>query len=242
MLVQRLKERKGASIAVALLVLLICVTAGAAALTAAGANAGRYTHLRRDQQRYLAVASAARAVRDELGGRRFTAAARVVKSNSYTDPETLEVTYGDIYTMEPADRLIGASYTGALADWLLEPLGELFQAVDIPDAWWSQTGLAQPEPGDTTLHDLGFQVGDSGDEPLLSQVHWTLTLEDDYTLTARFWLEDDGAEYYPTVLTLPAEKSEELLPAERVGASQRWVTKKTVEVSWNADEAVITQS
>ncbi len=64
----KLNNRRGASILMALLLFLICALAGAAALTAAGSNIGRYSYLEEDQQQYLAVSSAAKLFREQLDG------------------------------------------------------------------------------------------------------------------------------------------------------------------------------
>lgn len=229
--VRKLRSTRGASIIIALLVLLICITAGAAALTAAGANAGRYTHLRTDQQRYLAVSSAAKLMRSELSGKTFTASA-VMEENKGVDPDSGALPF----ELELATR----AYAGAFGPWLEDDLEALFQATAIPEEWWAQAGLAVPDAhGGVKYTGLGLDVG--GDEPLLSQVKWELALEEDYTLTARFWLEEEGASYYPTVLTVPAQVQETTSEPERVGAGQRWRTTKTLTVSWNEAGAVITQ-
>ena len=65
-LFSKLNNRRGASILMALLLFLICALAGAAALTAAGSNIGRYSYLEEDQQQYLAVSSAAKLIRDQF--------------------------------------------------------------------------------------------------------------------------------------------------------------------------------
>lgn len=70
---RKVKSNSGASMLFALLVFMLCVLAGTAALTAAAANSGRYTHMEAEQQDYLSVASAARVVKDELVGSTFTA-------------------------------------------------------------------------------------------------------------------------------------------------------------------------
>lgn len=67
-LAKKLHSSAGASIVLALLLFLVCALAGAAAVTAASANVGRYTYQQESQQAYLAVSSAARLVRDQLDG------------------------------------------------------------------------------------------------------------------------------------------------------------------------------
>lgn len=227
--IKKLKGKGGASIVIALLVLLICVTAGAAALTAASANAGRYTHLRQDQQRYLAVSSAAKLVRAELCGQSFTATA-VMKENKGADPDAGEL---------PFELELGSSSCdGVFAPWLEGDLTALFQATAIPAEWWSQAGLDAPDAGAVSYDTLRLDV--EGNDQL--QVNWELKLEDDYTLTARFWLTDEGARYYPTVLTIPAKVvKDETSEPERIGAGQRWRTTKTFVLTWDEADAVITQ-
>ncbi len=226
---RKLKSDRGASIIIALLVLLICVTAGAAALTAASANAGRYTHMRRDQQRYLAVSSAAKLVRAELAGQSFSA---TVKLDETVNTETLLHEYKLI---NPGDGgYVAPTCSGAFADWLLDDLNTCFQAQEVPAGWG---GGAVAFSG-VTYDDLGIDTDAA--EPILDQVKWSLTLADDYTITARFWLADEGKTYYPTVLTFPASRQEDT-QTERVGAGQHWVTTKTVTVTWNADDVTITQ-
>ena len=65
---EKLSKTRGASLIFALMVLLLCAFAGAAALTAAASNAGRYTHAEQDQQKYLSVASAMNLLCDKLEG------------------------------------------------------------------------------------------------------------------------------------------------------------------------------
>lgn len=233
--VRKLKSTRGASIIIALLVLLICITAGAAALTAAGANAGRYTHLRTDQQRYLAVSSAAKLVRGELAGQSFTATAELEENRAAElddDPDT------QVFQL----NVTGGVYDGAFQPWLEDELKALFRATAIPGEWLDQAGLAAPDAEAVTYDGLELAVDGAG-EPLLGQVKWSLTLDDDYTLTARFWLEDEGTTYYPTTLTLPAKVvKDETSEPEPIGAGMRWKTTKTFELTWDDHDAVITQS
>ncbi len=63
---QKLNSKRGVSIVMALLLALICLFAGAAALTAASANIGRYTYLRKEQQEYLSISSAARLLKTQF--------------------------------------------------------------------------------------------------------------------------------------------------------------------------------
>lgn len=70
---KKLHNRSGASLLFAILVFMLCILAGTGALTAAAANAGRFTHLEAEQQRYLTMGSAAGLLRDALSDQTFTA-------------------------------------------------------------------------------------------------------------------------------------------------------------------------
>lgn len=70
---EKLHDRSGASLLFAILVFMLCILAGTAALTAAAANAGRYTHLESEQQTYLTISSAVRLMKDEVAGTTLTA-------------------------------------------------------------------------------------------------------------------------------------------------------------------------
>lgn len=65
---QKWNSQKGASLLIALLFFLLCLTVGTVVLTAAGASAGRLAGLRQEEQNYLTVSSAARMLRDKLEG------------------------------------------------------------------------------------------------------------------------------------------------------------------------------
>lgn len=251
MVMRKLKSNRGVSIIMGLLVLLVCVTAGAAALTSAASNAGRYTHMRQDQQRYLAVASAARLVRDELCAGEYTASASLTETYTHwttTDPETGAVSWhtsGPDYTME---QLESSSYTGGdFGPWLKERLEKLFQAQEVEANWWSLSGKTKPAgPGALQYSGLGVQV--DGEDPALSQVKWELTMGENYTLNARFWLEDTDkngkvSTYYATTLTVPAKTSATSdTTNNNTRTRTQTTTTQTLTVEWPAEGAVIQQN
>lgn len=65
---QKLHSARGASMLIALLFFLVAMMVGAVVLTAASTNAGRVARIRREQQNYLAVASAAELVKEDIAG------------------------------------------------------------------------------------------------------------------------------------------------------------------------------
>ncbi len=126
MIFQKLHSRRGASMLISLLFFMVCLTVGSLILGGASASAAKSEGRNADQQNYLAVASAARLLRDELGK-----SAHVVgrtRSPDVTDPDTGEVTFGTwspflLESDADADLLTGvynevyntdASYSGTL--------------------------------------------------------------------------------------------------------------------------------
>ena len=65
-LFEKIRNSRGASMLIALLVFFLAIFSGTVALTMASSNAGRYTHEREDQQAYLSVASAAKLILGKL--------------------------------------------------------------------------------------------------------------------------------------------------------------------------------
>lgn len=249
MLGRKLKSRRGMSIIMGLLLLLVCATVGAAALTSAASNAGRHTHMRQDQQRYLAVSSAAQLVRDKLCAGEYTASASLtetytrVRRGPNAEGNYYWVTTGPDYGME---RLTDNQYDGEFAPWLEERLDGLFQAQEVEPSWWSQVGNTQPaSPGPIQYTDLAVQV--DGEDPLLSQVKWELTMGESYTITARFWLEETKSgktsTYYNTTLLIPAKvTSAETTSSGKSGNSSWSTVTQKVTVTWPLEDAVIQQN
>lgn len=250
MLVRKLKSSRGMSILMGLLLLLVCATAGAAALTSAASNAGRYTHMRRDQQRYLAVSSAARLVRDQLceGEYEASASLREIYTRRRRGPNEngsyYWITTGPEYELE---RLKANQYDGAFAPWLEERLDNLFQAQEVEPSWWSLDGSTQPASlGPIQYTGLGVQV--AGEDPLLSQVKWELRMGENYTITARFWLEETDksgktSTYYHTTLSVPAKVTTSETTSSGKSGNSSWTTAtQTVTVTWPVEDAVIQQN
>ena len=97
---QKLNSRRGASILFAILIFMMCILAGTAALTAASANSGRYAHMKADQQRYLSVASAAQLLTEEFTRNRFTANLKVTETRDANMVTSREVVQGGSATDE----------------------------------------------------------------------------------------------------------------------------------------------
>lgn len=68
---EKLKDRQGVSLLIALMYFLVSLTIGTIVLTAATASYGKLSSLRRREQDYLNVSSAARLLRDQIVGSEF---------------------------------------------------------------------------------------------------------------------------------------------------------------------------
>lgn len=241
MVMRKLRSRRGMSIIMGLLLLLVCVTAGAAALTSAASNAGRYTHMRRDQQRYLAVSSAARLVRDQLCEGEYNASASLTETyihytTTNSEGQVTWHTRGPDYTLEP---LKNNSCIGAFSPWLQSHMDAVSRGEVASSDWWGLAGESRPASPDPLRYD-GLSVQVDGEE---SQVQWSLEMGEDYGIIATFWLEEDGNRYYTTTLTIPAQTVyDETYTDSDTRTRSETVTTKTMTVTWPAEGAVIRQS
>lgn len=73
---RRLNSRRGASLPIAVIFFLLCLSVGAVALTAASVSTGRLVSRRQTQQDDLTVSSAARLLRDTVDGLTFQSEVR----------------------------------------------------------------------------------------------------------------------------------------------------------------------
>lgn len=98
---QKLHSRTGASMLIALLFFLVAMSVGAVVLTAASTNAGRGRRNRQEQQNYLAVASAAELVKEDIfsapGGSFTGGYSKIVTETVYTHSSTNQDT-GEVTT------------------------------------------------------------------------------------------------------------------------------------------------
>ena len=70
---KKLKSQSGASIIIALVLLLVCVMVGSVILSSAAGNADKMRKRESEQQEYLALSSAAELIRTSLGGTVYSA-------------------------------------------------------------------------------------------------------------------------------------------------------------------------
>lgn len=217
----KLKSSAGASILFAILVFMLCILAGTAALTAAAANSGRYTHLKAEQQAYLAVSSAAKLFRDEFVNSKYTATVETVK---ISNPTTVIDTKGDVKDgkIDAADPAKSPSPDLKIPKYYKDYLDS---AVKVKEGF-SSSGTSAPGEFTVTFEEIEVKV----------------TCEaSGYNLTFTFTLGDS----YKTELTLvgTANSSAPEIETKEDTATNTTTTTttKTVTVTWQEENAVISQ-
>ena len=125
---EKLKSRRGASILLALVFVLLCVMVGTSILAAASSNAGRTRSNHDEQQIYLALSSSLRLVADELTAHPYIGAAQYdctraeqldSSGNVVTDPVTGGPVYVYTYTFHGAKgSMTGASLGSIFTSYL----------------------------------------------------------------------------------------------------------------------------
>ena len=260
----KLNSSRGATILFALLVFMLCVVAGTAALTAASSNAGRFSHAGSDQQQYLSVSSAAGLLRDEFGGATFTAKISLKETYTwayrpiYSDPDddSSEIVG---YELDP-DRTSTAyelivpedayTWTGdsALVEQLFgNRLKELFRCDEVLADWYKKTEAEQPIKSSFGAQTLRI-VGDGELEDTLGEVKVELSLADGtYDINVGLGLMpanggEDSDPLYASRMFLPAKTSSRISsdpPVITGGEDEKAGTRVIVQtltftVTWQA--------
>lgn len=172
---RKLNGDTGASLLLALLFLLLCLTVGAVILTAASANVGRYTHERTQQQAYLTASSAANLIRQRLSGLEFSAGEQEV-----TDEGSV------------ADSLLPSHFSST--DAFPGIVNNMARQVFLDQTIYLPPSGALPVAVPLTI---------TPDEAELEGVYAQISMDDHYNLTISFSLS--GSLPCPLVLTLPAD-------------------------------------
>ncbi len=170
----KLKSNSGASMVIALLFLLLCLTIGAIVLSAASASAGRLRTSRANQQNYLTVSSAADLLRDKLSGFKFTGVEKSVY-NSKGGTTTL-----------PAP-----TYTYASSDALPTLIGNKAATVFKVKSAFSPSGLMPPA--------VALQIESNG----FANVTASMLIQSDYSLKITL-SPDASPSSYALTLSIPA--------------------------------------
>ena len=166
-LINKLRSQTGASISFALLLFLVCTMLCSVMLTAATATAGRMSGIAKTDQRYYAITSAAKLLKNLIDGK--TVSVVEVTETTYT------TTYNDGVAGDPAE---GESVT---------------KIYIVPDKTSSQITAA--DYVDSNLIDHAYFKIDSIPEDAAKRIHNNETLnERELTITSSFY-SDEGLDY-----------------------------------------------
>lgn len=228
---EKLRSESGASILLALLFFLLCAMVGASVLMAAASNAGKSRSSREEQQKYLTLSSAMQLVCDELTAAKYTAQFdQTSKIPVYKkDEDGKDTTTVDYFKITYSQK--EGSYPVALSKNVLplvNALDSLFAQQRLPqtikngDEYIYQTGSSVSVTTDRTF-ELTLTV-DASDKPgLVEPVKVEVTLNENYRLSLKAWLESDSAyTMYGTLLTTGTP--------ELTGATS------STEIGWNLSQ------
>lgn len=176
---EKLHSRSGASILFAILIFMLCVLAGTAALTAAGANAGRYTHLEAEQQEYLSVASAVQLLKEEIVGMEYNASVTETVDGSTAIKTYIWTPDPPVASDSPFSGLFQDYFTSLFVTWTT--FGE-----------YPTTGYTAPSidfgTGNLSKKTLTVTVKDNPD---MGSVTVTLTADKNYRITVEVYSGSD---------------------------------------------------
>lgn len=263
---KKLHNRSGASLLFAILVFMLCILAGTGALTAAAANAGRFTHLEAEQQRYLTMGSAAGLLRDALSDQTFTATLTTKKVETFElDGIKVGDTVPSVFWTEvdaggDPSRDESLVYEGDFHDVLIDQFEEIFLN--------EMNSTLKEFFKDVTPPDIPVDFN-KPDTPALLTKTYTITLSDDLPtvnvdmtvgpgatdLQSRFHIlikltwQDGGKDYLTTVRLLattegvkdasPVEKTEIQTTGGDTQKVKTTTTEYTLKVEWKKENAFI---
>ena len=229
----KLTTEKGASLALALLLFMVCIVVATIIIASGSVSSGRMADMRNMDRRYYSVTSAASLVRDMVSGKDFQITQeRTVKQVGAGDPTTGVVSKSDNrHMMNQASALyaLGRTHDGMTgtnatwtgdddADWELEGYGR------APVTTWNFT--VKPDVSDTDKYDVTVRATLSGD-----------------TMTFVFHNSDadsgDGSDAFELEMTCRVEgmdmgSSERTVTTSGEGATATAIVveKRTVTISW----------
>lgn len=128
MLIKKCKSTSGASLFIALLFLLMCGLAGSVVLTAASTSSGSLLYLRKDEQSYYTVLSAARLLKKEIQGEKYSRC-QIISEN--------EQGVADYYNELPEK---------AMKDFLKKAADTIFESGSYSDIWTIESSESVIQP------------------------------------------------------------------------------------------------
>lgn len=207
LMTEKHKFRRGASIAIALLIFLLCALAGVSALMMAASNAGRYSH--KSEQEYYTVSSAALMIVDMLDDLQFTS-----KEVEYDYTRTWDYTNGkhkesDSYSLKlPDSTTTTSTMSGAktlrtegsltLCSKIQAHCEKLVPYLNVPNEWYESVKgkKGQPERPENIeafkpySFTISVKSSEDGKSDVFKPVKCTLEMGSDYNLLFSFQVEN----------------------------------------------------
>lgn len=254
------KFRRGASIAIALMIFLLCALAGASAFLMASTNAGRYSH--KNEQEYYSVSSAALMMVDLIDGLKYESAiATSTYKREWKYEDVHSTTDGYSLTVPNNGDFSSSSKSKTIYDKLqicpkiLSQCNALFP-FDVPNEWYERSGEGSAKkpterPADLT-YDFTITVKDHDEFGTVHgrlfmsssnyNLQFTFTAEgsDEYAITV-YWVADkkvnrvtgDATYSYTDREADGSYKTGNLIQTETVQVTVKW-NKEDVTISRGA--------
>lgn len=226
---KKLNDPTGASILFAILVFMLCILAGTAAVTAASANSGRYSHQRADQQRYLSVASAVRLLTGELTNNTFKGKVRITETKP--TGEACEDTAPKVEKVEEEDEEEKLGLSGDLKALLEDYFKNLY---------YSEMGVKDDAaPASEAAGTFSSTVTIEADNMDIV----TVKVEADrYNVTLTLWAGTESEKAYTTVVRLMAVEEPSSGPVTKEYSGDTWTTTwdELITVRWPEENVVVT--
>lgn len=264
---QKLANRKGVSILLALLIMLLCAFAGAAAVTMAAANMGRYAHTTEDTQAYYSVTSAATLIRDAIDDIEFqsckvdyTYTKRVTydETDGHKDINKYTLTYNAPHgSFSPVQGKTNGLVGSGIESAIIYQLDKVLILKEIPNDWFnsvaSSAGTADStvtKPDSITSFEHSFTI--SSDNLSIGTINGKLIIGDNYDLRFTFsYRAGEENELYSVSLYMSSEvtpltessftHNDAPLVGSKDYVSEINVTTRSVKVRWSAARATISR-
>lgn len=199
---EKLKNRQGVSLLIALMYFLVSLTIGTIVLTAATASYGKLSSLRRREQDYLNVSSAARLLRDQIVGSNFTFT--ITKTETETEDATnTEFDFTSSYDGFSVDMDNENPMRKTMKAYLLGVLGK--QSDEWDDMLNCPSVSSKPEISESPIILESIQLDDTSDDSVKGE----LTLKDSGQILICLWIEEGTGEHvkkrHPVLVTLNSE-------------------------------------
>lgn len=212
---KKLNSRRGASLVLALLFLLFTAALGAVVITAASSSAGNTARIRKEQQGYFSVSSAANLVTNELSKLEFSAHWYQLTEVTVDEDVTSSVV-SNRYN-EGSPQFLGSQLFGGA---LFEDLVDRYRR-SLPDF------VGGKLTGDLVIvpQSLAFSAVDG-----MSEVLGTILVDEDFHITVSLWTGTNETKL--NQITLYFTPSEKYSTEYEVGENFE-TTINGVTVKWN---------